>query len=61
MATFNEIEQQFCDEYQAYLTAQGLPQMSADELLHEELTAEQRHRISDFYARWESILESMGQ
>jgi len=40
--------------YQAYLDAEGLPQMSADELLHEDLTEAQRHTVSQFVRWWEN-------
>lgn len=48
-------------EYQAKLTAFGLPQLSADELLHEDLTAEQRAYVSDFYNRWQAIEDQISQ
>ena len=42
-------------EYQAYLDKNGLPQLSADELLYEDLTSEQRKYVSEFYDRWSDV------
>ena len=42
-------------EFQAYLMQQGLPQYSADELLHEELTDEQRRYVSQFILTWDAL------
>jgi hypothetical protein len=42
-------------EYQARLAAEKLPQMSADELLHETLTHEQRLYVSAFLNQWDDI------
>ena len=42
--------------YQAYLTAEGLPQMSADELLAEELTDNQRHTVGQFLRWWNNAI-----
>lgn len=41
-------------EYCAYLAEQGLPDGSADELIHGDLSEPQRRYISDFIRRWES-------
>lgn len=41
-----------------YCNAQGLPEMSADELIFEELTAEQRTWISQFIDLWEELVEA---
>ena len=41
----------YCD----YCDKQGLPAMSADELIFETLTAEQRSWVSNFIRRWEAI------
>lgn len=49
------------EEYQATLDALGLPQESADELLHRDLTDEQRHYVSDFYNRWTAIEDEIAQ
>jgi hypothetical protein len=56
-ADSNETMETLCDEYNAWLTAQGLPEMSADELLHEDITKEQRRYVSAFYDRWEAMLK----
>jgi hypothetical protein len=40
-------------EYQSWLDNEGLPQLSADELLSEDLTPKQREYVSDFLRRWE--------
>ncbi len=41
-------------ELQAFCSLSGLPMMSADELIHEDVTAEQRHWLSEFILRWEA-------
>ncbi len=45
------------EEYQAELAKRGLPQMSADELLHEELSDEDRSYVSGFFNRWSALEE----
>lgn len=42
-------------ELEAYCAAQSIPYLSADELIHEELTPEQRRWVSDFILRWEAV------
>lgn len=44
-------------EFVAYCTQQGLPEMSAEELIHEDLTPEQRQWVSDFIVRWNVEVE----
>lgn len=51
-----ETESALCTEYQAWAKAQGLPAMSAEELLHETLTTEQRRYVTAFSLRWEAML-----
>lgn len=43
------------EEYQAELTKRGLPQESADELLHHDLSEADRRYVSDFYERWNAV------
>ena len=43
------------EEYQAHLTVCKLPQVSAEELLHETLTDHQRRWVSTFIRRWEAV------
>jgi hypothetical protein len=47
------------EEYQAWCRAQGLPDMSADELVLEDeiMTAEQRAWLMDFIHRWKAAAE----
>lgn len=42
-------------EYQLWLTNEGLPQLSADELLWEDLTPKQRKYVRNFLQSWEAI------
>lgn len=56
-----ETEEALCKEYQDWVDAQGLPQFSADELICEDLTAEQRKYVSEFIERWETMLKENGQ
>lgn len=49
-------EADLCDEYQKWCEAQGLPLYSADELLHEDITPDQRKWLSDFCLRWEVVV-----
>lgn len=48
-------------EYQAELDKRGLPQMSADELLHEDLGPDDRRYVSDFYDRWNLVENAMAE
>jgi len=48
-------EEVLYEEFQAWCDIQGLPQMSAEELLHEDITSEQRKYLSDFIHRWEAV------
>lgn len=41
-------------EFSAYCAEQGLPEASADELIHGDLSEAQRRYISDFIIRWEA-------
>jgi len=43
------------DELNAYCTSQGLEQRCAMELLHEDITEDQRRWLSDFVHRWEAV------
>lgn len=45
-------QEKLCSEYRSWCSAQGLPQMSADELLHEDLTDAQRSYVSGFIQKW---------
>jgi hypothetical protein len=40
------------DEYATWTRVNDLPPMSADELLYEEISDEQRRWLSDFIRRW---------
>ncbi len=42
-----------CENYARWVEAQGLPHMSADELICEGVTQDQRLWLSSFIARWE--------
>lgn len=46
-----------CRLYQAFLDANKLPQMSADELICEDITDAQRVWLSRFYNAWERYPE----
>lgn len=48
------------EEYAAFLKEEGLPELSADELLHEDLKPNQRRYVSAFLVRW-SDAESVAQ
>lgn len=39
--------------YEGYLKSQGLPEMSADELLMEDITTEQAKWLTAFITLWE--------
>lgn len=43
-----------CREFDAYIAEQGLPDMDAEELIHTDLTAEQRSWVSNYISRWEA-------
>jgi hypothetical protein len=43
------------EEYQAHLTVHKLPQVSAEELIFENLTDDQRRWVSTFIRRWEAV------
>ena len=43
-----------CREYDTWLAIEGLLPLSADELIHEPLTPQQRGWLSRFIARWEA-------
>lgn len=47
-------------EYQDWCDQQGLPVMSADELLREKITAAQREWVIDFIKRWDAMLQAQG-
>lgn len=51
---------QLTTEYQDWCARNGLPQISADELLHETLTDEQRRYVSEFLIRWDEAAEREG-
>jgi len=44
-----------CEELHAYCVVHGLPQMSADDLLLEDLRTAQRLWLEDFVARWDAL------
>lgn len=46
-------ESSLCDEYDAWCTAHGLPQVSADEQDLDVLTHEQRSYLHSFILRWD--------
>lgn len=48
---------QLTEEFQGYCEREKLPQYSADELIHEEISERQRSYISDFIMRWERACE----
>jgi hypothetical protein len=52
-----ETKQSLCDEYEAWCTKQGLPHMSADELIYEEVTEEQRTYLAAFSERWNVVMD----
>ncbi len=47
-----------CKEYQEWSAAQGLPAMSADELIFEEISDAQRVWLTDFIIRWDAAAAS---
>jgi hypothetical protein len=49
-----ELFDALCEEFQSWCSDQGLPQMSADELIHEDINPDQRRYLSDFIVRWEA-------
>jgi len=51
------LEEVLHDEFQTWCDAQGLPEMSAEELLYEDITSEQRKYLSDFIHRWEAAVD----
>jgi hypothetical protein len=51
-----ETEATLCAEFQAWTDAHGLPAMSAEELLHEDITSEQRKYLTAFINRWEMVV-----
>ena len=55
-STRTALEEALCDEFQTWCDAQGLPEMSADELLYNDITSEQRSYISDFIHRWDAAV-----
>jgi hypothetical protein len=52
-----ENEASLCAEFQKWTADQKLPPMSADELIHEDITADQRKYLSAFIIRWEAEME----
>lgn len=48
---------QLADQLRYYCEAQRLPVRDADELLHEDITPEQRRWLSYFCQRWEALIE----
>jgi hypothetical protein len=47
-----------CAEYEAWLKANNLPALSADELIFEDgVTKKQREWLADFSNRWEDAAE----
>lgn len=50
-----DTEAGLCDELAAWCKTQGLPLMSADELILQGLTEAQREYLSDFILRWDAL------
>lgn len=46
---------QLVNEYQDWVDAQSLPWLSADELIFQELTPDQRAWVSGFIKRWDAV------
>ncbi len=56
-----KIEADMCAELEAWCKAQGLPYLSADELVVEAtLTPEQSTFLRDFMKRWDAMLDGEG-
>ena len=53
MATLYELGNEWGD----FLEREGLPARCAEELLHEDITPEQRRWISQFIIRWDAVAE----
>lgn len=51
-------EEKLCEELKNFCEEEKLPHISADELLFEDITNEQRRWLSDFVRRWEYYVES---
>lgn len=51
-------EEKLCKELEDFCKKEGLQYQSADELLFEDITDEQRRWLSDFVQRWEYYVES---
>lgn len=51
-----DTERSLVAEYAAWVEGEGLPNMSADELIHEDLTIAQRIWLSDFIQRWDVVV-----
>lgn len=47
------------DEYAEWVEEQGLPLWSADELLAEDVTQEQKDWLEDYLVRWEVMENEM--
>ena len=45
-------------ELQDYCHAQGLPHLSADELMSEDITKDQREWLKDYCSRWNDAVEA---
>lgn len=56
MADKIETEATLCAELQKWCTDQNLPQISAEELIHEDLTTDQRQYLAAFIIRWEATV-----
>lgn len=55
---YHGTEGQLYEEFKSYCEAEKLPWVSADELLHEDLTEDQRKWVSAFVLRWDAALGS---
>jgi hypothetical protein len=56
MIEIKDTEASLCAEYEAWCAANGLPATSADELVHEDISPEQRRYLRDFLLRWEAVM-----
>lgn len=52
----NKQEAALCSEYAAWCAEQMLPCLSADELIHADISPKQRTWLADFIERWQAML-----
>lgn len=55
---YPDTEESLYIEFGRWCEREHLPDMSADELLHEDITVEQRKWLTDFSQRWEEMITS---